>query len=123
MIKRQNYKKLDVFQKSLSLATSIVKDGNRIRPIRFMEQIVSSAVSIPSNIAEGAQMESYAHFLKYLRISLGSAAELETQLTIMKQANYSQMDQINKWLSEVQEIQAMLVGLMGYFRKQANSKL
>ena len=51
-------------------------------------QITRSAVSIPSNIAEGASRSSEKDFARFLEISLGSSYELETQLIIASTRNY-----------------------------------
>lgn len=51
-------------------------------------QIQRAAVSIPSNIAEGASRESEKDFGRFLSISLGSAYELETQIRIAAKCNY-----------------------------------
>jgi four helix bundle protein len=57
-----------------------------IRPYRLAEQIISSSISIPSNIAEGSERGSAKDFIRFLEYSSGSASELITQLTIMEQA-------------------------------------
>jgi four helix bundle protein len=67
------------------------------------------AVSIPSNIAEGAGRNSKKEFKQFLYISLGSISELETQLIISTELNY-QKD--NSLLDELNEIRKMLFGLI-----------
>jgi four helix bundle protein len=54
-----------------------------------------SAVSIPSNIAEGHARESTKEFRHFLRIALGSLAELGTQLVICQQLNYCTLQMYN----------------------------
>jgi four helix bundle protein len=51
-------------------------------------QIRRAAVSIPSNLAEGAQRAGAKEFLQFLHIALGSAAELETQLLLAERIGY-----------------------------------
>jgi four helix bundle protein len=63
-----------------------------------------SAVSIPSNIAEGAGRSSEKEFARFLEFSLGFAYELETQLIISERRQY-----INK--EELKEIQEVLISL------------
>ena len=53
-------------------------------------QIRRAAVSIPSNIAEGAARASNRELIRYLYISLGSLAEVETQLIIAIELSYIQ---------------------------------
>jgi four helix bundle protein len=54
----------------------------------LINQIRRAAVSIPSNIAEGQGRNSTKEFRQFLAISLGSLAELETQLIIAKEIEY-----------------------------------
>lgn len=51
----------------------------------YRDQIIRSSISIPSNIAEGSSRESRKDFKRFLRISLGSCFELETQLLLLEQ--------------------------------------
>jgi four helix bundle protein len=51
-------------------------------------QMRRAAVSVPSNIAEGAARNSKREYLHYLYISLGSLSEVETQLVIAKRLGY-----------------------------------
>jgi four helix bundle protein len=67
------------------------------------------AVSIPSNIAEGAGRNSKKEFKQFLYISLGSISELETQLIISTELNYQKG---NSLLDELNEIRKMLFGLI-----------
>ena len=54
----------------------------------IVNQIRRAAVSIPSNIAEGAARKHKKEFVHYLHVALGSMAELETQLIISQKLNY-----------------------------------
>ena len=72
-------------------------------------QIRRSAVSIPSNIAEGAARGSKKDFLRFVFIARGSLAELETQLLISSNLNYLQ--DTEPTLSHVNDIRKMLAGL------------
>lgn len=68
-----------------------------------------SAISIASNIAEGAGRSGKKEFKKFLSISQGSVAELETQLIISERLGYS--SDINNLFSELDEISKMIIGL------------
>jgi four helix bundle protein len=71
-------------------------------------------VSIPSNIAEGAARNSNKEFAQFLYISMGSLAEIETQLTLAKRLNYP----MNKYtLDEVDTIRKMTTGLINYLKR------
>jgi len=70
-------------------------------------QIRRAAVSIPSNIAEGAARNSTKEFIQFLYISLGSISELETQFIISKNLEYIKVefyDNINEMIIEVKKL-------------------
>ncbi len=75
-------------------------------------QLRRAAVSIPSNIAEGAgRSGSGRSFSQFLRIASGSASEVETQLQIAQDLNFPDPDGLSAALSQVQGIRRMLWGL------------
>lgn len=72
-----------------------------------------SAVSIPSNIAEGYRRGSKSDFGRFLSISFRSGAELETQIEIAKMLNYISVDNYNKIDKMLEEIMKMLNKMIG----------
>lgn len=71
-----------------------------------------SAVSIPSNIAEGSQKKTRKDFAHFLRIAKASSAELETQLLIAQNLKFvRKMDLSQDCLNMIIEIQKMLSSL------------
>lgn len=85
MGKIQNFKDFTVWKDSSRLAVDVYKlcknlpDSERYG---ICSQMQRSAVSVPSNIAEGYRRNGKVEFRRFIYISLGSAAELETQLYI-----------------------------------------
>ena len=73
-------------------------------------QMKRSAVSIPSNIAEGSSKSSDKHFRSYLENSLGSAFEWETQLNIAFRQNYLSEEKFITLENKVQQIEKMISG-------------
>jgi len=71
-------------------------------------QIRRSAVSIPSNIAEGCSRTSKKEFARFLEISLGSAFELETQLLIATGIKVLEAEKVQPIITELNEIQRMM---------------
>ncbi|MBK5279402.1 MAG: four helix bundle protein, partial [Bacteroidia bacterium] len=86
-----NYKELKVWQKSVDLAVRIyetTKHFLREEVYGLTSQIRRSAISIPSNIAEGAGRNLKKEFNNFLAISNGSSCELETQLIIANKVDF-----------------------------------
>ena len=84
------YRELKVWQKSMKFVTDIYKltqDFPDIEKFGLTSQIRRSAVSIPSNIAEGFVRRLPKEFIRFLRISISSLFELQTQLNICKNIN------------------------------------
>lgn len=71
-------------------------------------QIRRSAVSIPSNIAEGFGRKSQQDFLRFLKISMGSLFELQTQLRISKNIEFNNEQEFNKLFESTRELERML---------------
>ena len=81
-------------------------------------QIKRSAISIPSNIAEGAARHSNKEFIQFLYIALGSLAELETQLLLSKEIGIIENSAFE---DAIEPIRKMLLGLIKYLKKNASS--
>ena len=108
----KTHKDLDVWKKSMDLVEEVyrlTKGFPDSEKYGLINQARRCAVSIPSNIAEGAGRNSKKEFKQFLYISLGSISELETQLIISTELNY-QKD--NSLLDELNEIRKMLFGLI-----------
>ena len=81
----QTHKDLDVWKLGIDLVERVYKEAiNFPKEEQFglVSQMRRAAVSIPSNLAEGAARKGNAEFLQFLYISLGSLSELETQILI-----------------------------------------
>ncbi|MDI6744237.1 MAG: four helix bundle protein [Thermodesulfovibrionales bacterium] len=114
----KTHKDLDVWNKAMDLAFdlyNITKDFPREEVYGLTSQIRRSAVSIASNIAEGAARNSKKEFIQFLYISLGSIAELETQILLAKKLNYLKAEIV---LSEIDKIRQMTLGLINYLKKR-----
>ena len=103
---------MDVWKKSIQFVKKIYEITSKFPDTEkygLTNQMRRCAVSIPSNIAEGAGRNSKKEFKQYLYISLGSISELETQLIISSELKY-QKDKL--LLDELNEIRKMLFGLI-----------
>ena len=74
----------------------------------LVSQIRRCAVSIPSNIAEGAGRNNKNEFVHFLGIASGSCYELETQLILLSELNFSQESEVSAFLENLTEIQKMI---------------
>ncbi len=108
------YKDLEVWKKSVDLTEKVYQltdsfpDKERFG---LISQIRRCAVSIPSNIAEGAGRNGKKEFNHFLSISVGSLFELETQLIISNRVNYIEKEKLDEILQEISTIHRMLIGL------------
>lgn len=86
----------------------ICKDINTDEKYGLISQMKRSAVSIPSNIAEGSGRNSEKEFNHFLGIALGSAFELQTQLILIKELKLINEDKVDEIFQELKEIQKMI---------------
>ena len=119
----KSYKDLWVWQKSMSLVFEVYRViGNLPKEELYAlsSQIRRSAVSIPSNIAEGQQRNSTKEFINFLSIAKGSNAELQTQLIICVGLHYLSEDEINTAMQLSNEVGKMLNALIDKLRQITN---
>ncbi len=110
----KDFKDLIVWQKSMELVAEVyrlVKKLPKEELYALSDQIRRSAISIPSNIAEGQGRNSMKEFNQFLAISKGSKAELETQLLLCVQINYLDKSEIETAINLIQEIGKMINAL------------
>lgn len=74
-----------------------------------------AAVSIPSNIAEGAARNSKKEFIQFLYIALGSLSELETQIIIANRLEY--LNKLDTLSEDLKFVQKLINGLIYYLKK------
>lgn len=106
-----NFKNLKIWQKSRELVKEVfllTRDFPAEEKFGLTSQILRSAYSIPSNIAEGSGRNSNREFSRFLDISLGSAFELETQLILATDIHYLSEKKLQHIQSLLQEIQKMI---------------
>ena len=109
----ETHKDLIVWQKAISLAGAVYAATRQLpneERYGLNSQLRRAAVSIPSNIAEGAARKNRAEFLQFLHVARGSLSELETQMMIARQQELisSQMAA----LEDIAEVGRLLNGLI-----------
>ena len=112
----KTYKDLEIWQKGMDL-TILVYDlsGNLPPEERYglNSQMRRSAVSVPSNIAEGSARNTMKEFIQFLYVSLGSLAELETQLIICLRLKYISSEET---LKNIEEIRRKILNYIKYLK-------
>lgn len=105
-----NFKELKIWNKSIELAAKVYK-ATAFFPTDekygLTSQIRRCAVSIPSNIAEGAGRNSNGEFRQFLGIANGSSFELEAQLILSNKLKLIDDNSVAPLLKEIEEIQKM----------------
>ncbi len=113
-----HHKDLEAWKKSIDLVKdiySITKDFPSSEQFGLVSQMRRAAVSIPSNLAEGSARFSDKDSTRFIDISLGSLAELETQIIIAKELNFIKENQT--LLEKIKKVNALLIGLKKYLNK------
>jgi four helix bundle protein len=109
------HKKLDAWKLSVDLVTHLYKvtaSFPKDEQYGLTNQIRRAAVSIPSNIAEGAARQTKKEFVNYLHMAQGSLSELDTQLEIAKQLVYLDPDQWKSLDEKMDRVDKMISGLI-----------
>ncbi|MEN8256804.1 MAG: four helix bundle protein [Thermodesulfobacteriota bacterium] len=108
----RSFEDLDVWKAACRLAVALTQGVSKCKVYALRDQMIRSAVSIPSNIAEGSERNTAKDFSRFLYIALGSAAELRTQLYIARESKTISDDVAQKWIDEVKAITRMLQSLV-----------
>lgn len=107
-----DFEKLVVWQRSKSLAVGIYREFAQCRDLGFKDQITRSALSVPSNIAEGMERCSAKEKIRFLWIAKASCGELRTQILIGSDIAYIAQPLADNWITETRELAKMLCGLI-----------
>ncbi len=113
-----SYRDLIVWQKSIDLVVeiySLVKTFPKEELYGLTSQMKRSAVSIPSNIAEGSKRGSKKDYRHFLLNAFGSGAELETQIIIAQKLNLAteQSDTVSMLLNEIMRMLNKMISELG----------
>jgi four helix bundle protein len=119
-----SYRDLRVWNQGIKLTIAVYKmtcgfpDHERFG---LVSQMRRCAVSVPSNIAEGHARLSTREHVRHLSISLGSLAELETQLHISKELGYAQPEMISDLLGDADQLGKQIRSLTKSLRLKLNT--
>lgn len=116
----KNFKKLEVWQRGIDIvkcAYELTKLLPNEEKYNLISQINHSAVSIPSNIAEGSSRKSEKDYFRFLEIALGSCFELETQIIILNELNFVSENQTLKIIESIEAEEKQLLSFMNILNK------
>ncbi len=111
----KNYKELKVWQKAYQLCLVLYKSTRSFpKEERYglTSQLRRSAVSVPSNIAEGYGRQTTKEYIQALYIAYGSNCELETQILLAGDLGYIETEDLEKLQKNLGDVERMLKGLI-----------
>jgi four helix bundle protein len=110
----KDYRDLLIWKKGIELTKEIYNITSRF-PSNEMygltSQLQRASVSIPSNIAEGQARQRSAEFCQFLRVSLGSLAEVETQMVIACELGFTSMNKLEDVRGKITELRKMIYSI------------
>ena len=116
------HKDLIVWQKSMEFANQVIDLAETLetsrKHYRIIEQLESSATSVPMNIAEGKGRNSQKEFIHFLYIARGSLYETLTLLEIFQMRNWIKKDHFGQLETQANELAKMINGLVRYLAKK-----
>ncbi|SDG25599.1 four helix bundle protein [Pedobacter terrae] len=120
-----NLKELKIWNKAIDLAVDVYKATSTFptdERFGLISQSRRAAVSIPSNIAEGAGRNSVKEFNNFLGIANGSSYELQTQLVIANKLAILESEILDPLIAQIDELQKMTYGFQQMLDKKINKK-
>jgi len=108
----KSFEDLEVWKRACESAVQTYEILKNCRNYGLKDQMTWATVSIASNIAEGAERDSIAEYIRFLHIAKGSAAELRTQTYIAAKINVISEADALKIIDELKQISSMLHGLI-----------
>jgi len=107
----KSFEELEVWRRACRIAVEVYEVLKDCKDYGMKDQITRAAVSIASNIAEGAERNSTPDFVRFIHIAKGSAAELRTQLYIACRIGILNKETQDRMIKELKELSAMLQSL------------
>ena len=129
-MKIKSYKELDIWKKGLNIVDKVYLLTQKFpseERYGLISQLQRSAVSIPSNIAEGFARHYSKEYEQFLYVALGSCAELETELIISERRRYITRKELEELQEDIDHESRMLMNLIkslsqSYERRTTNDE-
>jgi four helix bundle protein len=109
------HKKLDAWKLAMELVVRTYRSTDSFPPSEkygLIDQMRRAAVSVPSNIAEGAARQTRKEFANFLHIAQGSLSELDTLLELAARLQYVSMETLETFSIQMERVDKMISGLI-----------
>ena len=113
----KSYRDLKIWQKGIELAKityALTRKFPKYETYGLADQLRRSAVSVPSNIAEGQARQHTGEFRQFLHMALGSLAEVDTQIVIALEMKYINTQEATDIQNLIIELQKMIHALVAH---------
>ena len=117
----RSFEELEVWKRACNLAVQVYEALRECRDFSLRDQMQRAAVSIASNIAEGAE-RAPREFARFLVIARGSGAELRTQTYIAAKVGLIDVPTMTRIVDETRELARMLFALSKSLKKKLNTE-
>jgi len=121
----RNYRDLEVWDKSHELTLELYRKSRSFPKEEFYgltSQLRRAAVSVGANLAEGCGRQTTAELARFVRISMGSASELDYHLLLCHDFGFLQPDDYRKLSQELTRIRKMLTSLLATLESEGKAK-
>ena len=118
---KHNYKELLIWQRSMSLASEIYKATSlfpKEEKYGLVDQLNRSAISVPSDIANGCSRNTDLQMIDFINIAIGSLSKIETQLIISSNLNFINEADGQNLITEVDELKKMATGFKNIIKQK-----
>ena len=122
-VSARNYRELIVWQDAIKIAKAVYQLTVKFpkqEMYALADQLRRAAVSVPSNIAEGQARKSPGDFRRFLHISLGSLAEVDTQLVLAQEFGYLSKEDVDPMDEQIQNLRKKLYALINTLPSTTN---
>lgn len=123
IIDEEGYRQLRVWQSGMVVVDKVYDIGDQMpasEKYGLTAQLLKSAESIPSNLAEGYTAGTDGMYFRHVRIACGSAAELETQLLIARRRRFVEPSMVDPVLHRLVQLRRSLYALRNYLRNEVS---
>jgi four helix bundle protein len=114
------HKKLEAWKQGVDLTVQTYRLTEKLpseKRFGLAAQMRRAAVSVPSNVAEGAAKNTKKEFIQFLHTAQGSLAELDTQFVICERLGYLAGIDLGRFYGEIERESKLITGLIKYLKK------